>query len=282
MMNMKIGLSTCGKEINEELFSSFRSAGIECMEISMPNDKHDSMDFGLLDSLSRRYDVEIWSYHLPFHAFKGALIDMSALERDKRKYTLDYYSDIIKKGTNIGIEKFVIHPSCGPIEEDERMDRLNFAKETHMLLSEIASKEGATICVENLPRHGLGNTSDELMEIVNCDERLKICLDTNHFLKEDVCESVKKLAHKIVTLHVSDYDMIDERHWLPGEGKICWNKLYNNLKDYGYSGPWLYEVGYVSKTRKRQRLLSPPDYVRNANEIFGGGELSVIPSELLI
>lgn len=61
MINMKIGLSTCGKEINEELFSSFRSAGIECMEISMPNDKHDSMDFWLLDSLSGRYGVEIWS-----------------------------------------------------------------------------------------------------------------------------------------------------------------------------------------------------------------------------
>ena len=38
-------------------------------------------------------------------------------------------------------------------------------------------------------------------------------------------EFLKSLNKKIETLHVSDYDFINERHWLCGEGKIDWLSL---------------------------------------------------------
>ena len=45
-----------------------------------------------------------------------------------------------------------------------------------------------------------------------------------------------------VSLHISDYDFIDERHDLPGHGINQWGKLLDLLENAGYSGPALYEI----------------------------------------
>jgi len=82
---------------------------------------------------------------------------------------------------------------------------------------------------------------------------------------------VKKLADKIITVHVSDYDFINERHWLPGEGKVDWNALYEALKAVNYSGPWMYEIILnAENTIQRNRNLTFEDFVKNATNIFAG------------
>ena len=77
---------------------------------------------------------------------------------------------------------------------------------------------------------------------------------------------------------VSDYDYEDERHWLPGEGKVDWHKLYSKLVGYGYKGTWLYEIGIKTRPNiiKRTRDLTFEDFTRNANEIFSGSPLTLI------
>ena len=77
------------------------------------------------------------------------------------------------------------------------------------------------------------------------------------------------MGNKIVTTHVSDYDFVNERHWLPGEGDVNWQELYGALKDIGYSGPWLYELGLGTKNSIiRQRDLTLEDVYNNAVEIL--------------
>ena len=75
-----------------------------------------------------------------------------------------------------------------------------------------------------------------------------------------------------------DYDFIDERHWLPGEGKVDWRAVYKTLVDGGYQGAWMYEVGFATptKTLHRPRNLTCADFVRNAREIFAGKPITVI------
>jgi sugar phosphate isomerase/epimerase len=69
-----------------------------------------------------------------------------------------------------------------------------------------------------------------------------VCLDPNHLLGESHSALINALAGKIVTTHISDYDFLEERHWMPGEGKIDWPRLVAALKEVGYSGPFLYEI----------------------------------------
>ena len=65
----KIGLSSCGKTINEELFAAYAAAGIDVMEISPGMDAYASLNYEEMAALSRKYGVEIRSFHLPFMPF---------------------------------------------------------------------------------------------------------------------------------------------------------------------------------------------------------------------
>ena len=71
---------------------------------------------------------------------------------------------------------------------------------------------------------------------------LYACFDTNHSLKDDNVEFVRALGSRIIALHVSDYDFINERHRMPFDGKNDWKGIMNALKEAGYSGTWNYEV----------------------------------------
>jgi len=68
------------------------------------------------------------------------------------------------------------------------------------------------------------------------------CVDVNHFMRERPEDAIRKLGNRVWSLHISDYDFVDERHWLPGEGSNDWTAILQALEDVGYKGPFLYEV----------------------------------------
>lgn len=69
-----------------------------------------------------------------------------------------------------------------------------------------------------------------------------MCFDTNHSLCQTNEDFIRLIKGRIVTLHVSDYDFVDEQHWLPLQGKINWKSIINELKKVGYDGIFTYEV----------------------------------------
>lgn len=268
-----IGLSTCSKEINDELFAQYRQAGIEAMEISVHKLKYDEIDYALLAESSRRHGIQLWSFHLPFAPF--ARIDPSkpALVEG----TLAYFTELISRASAIGIRNFIVHPSGEPIAPEDRPARMACARESLARLAEIAAGYGAVIAVEDLPRTCLGNCSAEIAELISAHPALRVCFDTNHLLNESAADFIARLGDKIITTHVSDYDFIDERHWLPGEGKQDWQTLLQALRDVGYTGPWLYELGFgCPKTLVRERALTCGDFARNAEELFTNRPLTVL------
>lgn len=265
MKKYKIGLSTAAP-VTEELFKSYKDAGIDCMELSRGKEESDAFDFAKIKEWSEKYGIELYSLHLPFYPF--AQIDIS--KEELAPETIKYLCDFIDKGTSVGIDKFIIHASGEPIEEDERSARMECAKNSLSFLADYADKRGAVICVEDLPRSCLGRDSSDVLELISAHEKLKVCFDTNHLLSEDNIHFIDTLRDKIVTLHVSDYDGINERHWLPGEGKNDWSAMLSALDDIGYNGAWLYEIDYQTGTIIRQRPLVDSDFVRNARELFEG------------
>ena len=271
----EIGLSTNRKLINEDLFEAYKNAGISAMEISTPYKNLSSLDFNELSAWSKKHDVKLWSFHLPFMPFD--IIDISSQDNTIRRNTIDTCTEYIKKASDIGIKHFVMHPSGEPIESAIREERIKYSKEGLNELAEIAYKEGSVIAVENLPRTCLGKNSTEICELISANDKLRVCFDTNHLLCENSTDFIEKLGEKIVTIHVSDYDFTDERHWLPGEGKIDWQELLNKLHSVGYKGPWLYEVAFICpNTIIRDRDLNCDDFYKNAMELFLGKPFTII------
>lgn len=273
---LRIGLSTSGALPTEELFENYAKSGIEAMEISLRNDKCSELDYKATEKYANDTGIELWSYHLPFFSNEFRL-DVAALDPEVIKKTFERQAALIGRGADIGITKFIIHPCLEPVADEDRNERMKVAKDTLSKLSDVAKSEGATLCVEDLPRSCLGRTADEIKELISANPDLRVCFDTNHLLTESVTSFVRALGDKIVTLHVSDYDNVNERHWLPGEGIINWHELYDTLLDVGYDGVWNYELGFACpKTIFRDRDLTCDDFVRNANEIFNHEKLTVI------
>lgn len=239
-----IGLSMCGnKPIDEKGFAELYENGIEFAELSEGDaDGYSAYDAKAIKSAAQKAGVKLWSLHLPFYPFEK--VDPSSLQADVRKYTVSLNTEIIKRWSDIGIEKFIIHPSGEPIDDSVREERLKRSAESLSVLAENAARCGAVIAVEDLPRTCLGRNSEEIGFLLSANDKLRVCFDTNHLLSEKISDFIKNMGDKIITTHISDYDFADERHWLPGEGDIDWQELLNALKSVGYKGPWLYELGF--------------------------------------
>ena len=274
MMKYPIGLSRNVSKNAEEILKEFPKAGVSHLELS-PLDIEDfqeyPLDFKHISKVANDNGVKIWSCHLPFWPFD--LLDIS--KKQLSAQTVAYAKEIIDRASEIGVDKFVIHASGEPIEDSERQERMQCAQESLFILAEHAKKRGGVIAVEDLPRTCLGRNADEVLQLISAHEDLRVCFDTNHLLDgEDPAAFIRKVGKKLITLHVSDYDFTDEKHWLPGEGLVDWQLMYQSLRAVGYSGVWLYELNFHNDKISRTRDLTCEDFVRNAKEIFEGAPLT--------
>ena len=188
--------------------------------------------------------IVIWSVHLPF----GGPYDISQTNDTLRQRAVELnMNDMILSAKIVAPEKFVIHPSAEPIYNEERATRIVASKKSLQELAAKAKELNIPLLVENLPRTCLGNTSTELLEIINGIDNTAICFDVNHLLIEPQVTFVKNTKGKIQNTHMSDYDRKNERHWLPGEGVIDWTELLSALVESGYEGPFIYEAGKGKK-----------------------------------
>ena len=267
-----IGVST-PKAIDEEMFRLYKESSIAQMEVSVSKAESEALNYDKLLEWSKKYGVELYSFHLPFMPFND--IDIS--HPDIAEKSVEYLKDFIDKGAKIGIDKFIIHPSGEPIAECDRALRMEISKKSLSILADYASERGAVICVENLPRTCLGRDSKDILELISANDKLVVCFDTNHLLGENPIDFIKAIGDKIVTMHVSDYDFKNERHWLPGEGLLDWQSILEAIKGIGYKGAWLYEISLGAPwTITRPRDLTYGDFYKNACELFEGLPLTKI------
>ena len=270
----KVGYSA-GIFRGEEFFKNLKEAGFDCVETAVKNSSPEAafdqftVDFKEAKKMIEGCGLEVNSYHLPFNYSTFGGINLSRDTIADR--TVVFYTEIIARVTDAGLTNlFVCHSSTDSNKDVvDRTPLIERAKESYYQLAENAAKFGATIAVEDLPRSCVGRDSNEILEILSVNDKLRCCFDTNHLLLENPVDFIKKVGNKIVTTHVSDYDFINERHWLPGEGDNNWQEIISALNEIGYNGPWLYEMGLETpKSIIRAENLTAKDVYNNAMQIF--------------
>lgn len=179
------------------------------------------------------------------HASFSNVVDISRLDDDGQEYALDQIGRAITMAERLGADIVVLHGSAEPISEEERPKRIAKSQSSLRILGEKAQTAGVRLALELLPRTCLGNTADELEILLDGipPEQAGFCVDANHPARpEHLPDIVKQLDKRIITLHISDYDGIDEKHWMPLSGIIDWAVFANTLRDIGYSGAFIYET----------------------------------------
>lgn len=239
-------LSVGPAAMNDAELTALHDSGIREVELSSGNITpfYEVLDFTHkskeIAALAHSHGVNISSVHLPFAPFSE--LDPASLDAEVRKNIAARQTELIRAAGEAGIKIAVIHPSGEPYKDEERGERLDIAIDVIGGLAENAEKEGVCLALENLPRTCLCRIHDEMKKFLDAIPGLRVCFDTNHSLTEDNAEYIAAVTDKIVTLHISDYDFADERHWLPGRGKNDWERIISALESANYRGRWLYEL----------------------------------------
>ncbi len=183
--------------------------------------------------------LKVWSVHMPY----SRQWDISVLDEGKRAENLKFFEDMMRVAGVFGSKYYVLHPSSEPISPFEREQRLACSHESIGELAKVAKELGVTLCVENLPRTCLGRNAEEMMKLIDGYEDVGLCFDTNHLLFQDHADYLKGIGMgRIKTVHLSDYDFKDERHWIPGKGLVEWPELWKGIKENGYDGIMMFET----------------------------------------
>lgn len=179
--------------------------------------------------------VRIRSVHIPF----GPFWDFCRLNEAERSACVARTLALEKRLKPYTIPYLVVHTNGNDFPADGNRDK--GIASLRRSLAELGACDSMTVCVENLPRNCLGNTSEEMLRIVD-GLPVACTFDVNHVFLESIPHFVEALGPRIKTLHVSDADTIDEKHWLPGDGIIDFQSFVEALEHIGYTGTFNYET----------------------------------------
>lgn len=183
-------------------------------------------------------NLRVWSVHLPF----GYGWDIAHYVESERDSVVESLKRIIDLTSDWGARVYVLHGCLEPVKPEERPVRMARSIRSLRELNEYAQRCGAHVALEDLPRSCLGNTSLEVRAMSQAAGNVHVCFDVNHLLCESHTDFMAALASRVITTHLSDYDGIDERHWLPGKGIVPWKEIALTLLKSGYRGPFLFEL----------------------------------------
>ncbi len=266
--SFSLGISL-GVYPSEEVFAACAAAGIRYIELTPHDDDYRKIfaDAARIRKMAEDAGVEIRSLHLPFG---DAELNFCAPDEQKREETMRVQSEMIRGAHALGAKYAIAHGGI-PRPQSERKKHLEIARENIAALQKEASALGMHVCVESLLPSCIGRNSKELLYILSAHPDLRACFDPNHLFAESHEALLRAVGEKVAAVHFSDYDGLDERHWMPGEGVIDWQAIVKTLAEVGYEGPLLYEVNpfRTPKTIDR-RALTFEDYKKNHEALCRG------------
>ncbi|NWF92951.1 MAG: sugar phosphate isomerase/epimerase [Syntrophaceae bacterium] len=194
----------------------------------------------ILDLL-HRYRMGIVG-HLPTFLWTSDLYE--SLRRVSVQETLD----ALDAGSELGIEKFVLHPGYITGLGKFLMDR---AKGYGMASIETVQKKatslGITLCIENIfPQAHFLSSPHEFQEVFQSFPDLRLTLDIGHANlgggKNKSSEFIHQYGHRISHVHANDNFGKEDNHLPIGAGIIDFEKILSELKEARYDETLTLEV----------------------------------------
>ncbi len=224
----------------------FMENGINYMEFRF--DKTPDLEFGRnfvkeVKEEKEKYGFITRTCHLPFP--EG--YDLSVTDEDIRKQAVENQKEIVEIAMELNPEVLVLHNSRGPVAEQDRPKRRAALVKSLKEFAPWCKERGLKIALENLIPGSLLMSSDDLVgviEEVGCDN-IGICFDVNHLFAEPHYDFIKKAGKHIITMHISDNDGIQERHFVPGDGVLDWHLIFSEMDKIGYDGTMICELGSI-------------------------------------
>jgi len=258
MFQPQLGVSfhTLAPICHNQLLGALSESGIKTLEIMSSFFDAPESQAGKkpLQNILLEKNISVKTIHCSF----GGNVDISSLDPAVYDSALQNLHVSLDLAREWHAPIVVLHGSWEPIAPEQRPTRLRQAIAALQTITPRCRKDGCQIAVELLPRTCLGNTGEELETILATldPQYFGVCLDVNHLMDQyrTIPALVHRLGKKLLTLHLSDYDGVDEKHWLPGQGVIDWPAFMQALRDIDYQGPFNYECSFPQDAAPAKRL----------------------------
>ncbi len=246
MLRYGVSMNTVGGRMTPELAGLFRESPVKTVEVILAALEQDDRDGGPSRRLFRELQadgaIRAESLHLPYFG----VWDVSALDETVRRESVRQITTIVERNLEFGPRYLTLHSSAEPIADAARRAHLDQASRSVADMVPFLQRHNLKLSVELLPRTCIGHDEGEIRAIVDRFDPacVGICLDVNHVMSRaaELPRIIEALADRLYTLHISDYDGIDERHWFPGEGVIAWPAVMDALRRTGRDLLLLYEI----------------------------------------
>lgn len=282
--NWSAGASTCilggWKNHTEEGFKCYKEGNIKYAELSLAvwTGAYEELDFyespEKVYEAAKRSGVEFCSFHAPF----SMEISLSNPDKAAREKACEVIIKSIRAAARIGIKNMILHPSCGYRElfEGARDKYIEQIVREVRRINEVCRDLGAVLAVENMTLEGMCCIPEEMILLLKKIPDVMVCFDTNHSMHCTPEEYLDKLIKagmmgRISNVHISDYDYGEEKHRMPGDGKINWNTIISQLEVLDFNGVFMYEV---SKAKDRGIVYTPKMVKENFEKMISDSNLN--------
>ncbi len=111
-------------------------------------------------------------------------------------------------------------------------------------VADLCRKNGVRLAIETCAK----GEAEEIIKVVDTLNRpdVGINVDTGHcnyFLERAPGDVIRQCGKRVITLHLHDNYAQNDDHQMPGLGTIDWYDTLRALKEIGYSGPLMMEMG---------------------------------------
>jgi len=254
-----------GPQPMEEYFSFAHENGFPWMELSCnnPNNFLDKWNPARIDGIKRLRD----KYGLRYGLHSASFVNAAEIEPTVRVAAKQHLLDYVKLAHDLEAGYVVLHFGYHfSLFMDEVFRCLI---ETYKPVVELAEKLGVPIGIENMNKMHedcevayLGVTPEELSRVLDAipSKYFGLTLDIAHAsLLPGGCEPfIEKFAGRIVSTHVSDNDLVLDRHLPVGEGKIDFKAVFKRLIDVNFTGTLNIELPRSNEDRALSKKRMEP------------------------
>jgi len=236
-----------------------KKAGFESVDLSMTtlldnntelNGKNWEEETDRIIGEAEKLCLSMPQAHLPYrHSFTPRYADD---EFEK------FFGEITKRGILIcekaGIPWAVVHPAtCAPDKLYSMEENLKINHELFDPVVAFANERGVGIAFENMnDRNGKRRfcaEASELKELIGSfgSARAGACWDFGHgnLKYDDPALPIRTLGPLLKAVHMADNHGEKDEHTLPYLGTIDWRAVISVLREVGYQGDFIYELGVI-------------------------------------
>jgi sugar phosphate isomerase/epimerase len=256
-----IGLST-GCFYRTSIFDVLdlvRESGVSILEVCS---SRDHLDYHDIDTVRRaaneigKRGLETFSFHAPF----GEEIDISAIDENRRRDSLNDVLAAVHAAGALHARYFVLHP--GPEQSkrppaEEYLHRFSYASDSLAVVAERCGRSDMILALENMLPHLLFGKMPDLFWMLGSVKapNVGVCLDTGHaFLAGSLYAEIVKFSSHLLIIHAADNHGEHDDHLPPGKGDIDWPRVVSSLFGIGFKGPIVLELSGQSGDDPQARL----------------------------